>query len=72
MPPAASSAIPAVTTMWDAAIAPLMPAASANGTVSPSDMPMITSRTVSPASKWCSLCERRGGLRTAARPRARG
>ena len=44
MPPAASSATPAVTTMCDEAIAPVMPAANANGTVSPSDMPMTMSR----------------------------
>jgi hypothetical protein len=35
-------------------IAPDRPAASANGTVSPSDMPMTTSRTVSPAVKCFS------------------
>ena len=67
MPPAASSAMPAVTTMCEAAIAPLMPAASANGTVRPSDIPMMTSRTASLATKWCSLCVRRGGRRTPTR-----
>ena len=43
--------MPAVTTMCEAAIAPLMPAARANGTVSPSDIPMMTSRTASLAEK---------------------
>src|SRR5579859_6195089 len=34
--------------------APVRPAASANGTVSPSDMPITTSRTASEARKWNS------------------
>src|SRR5580765_2089566 len=54
--PAATSANPAVTTMWDEATAPDSPAASANGTVRPSDIPMTTSRTVSPAVKCRSTC----------------
>src|SRR5215831_4341703 len=37
-------------------IAPVNPAASANGTVNPSDMPITISRTVSPAVKWRSMC----------------
>jgi hypothetical protein len=53
--PAAISAKPAVTTSVEAcgldAIAPDIPAASANGTVSPSDIPMTTSRTASDAVK---------------------
>src|SRR5437868_832443 len=54
--PAAISAKPAVTTMPACATAPESPAASANGTVSPSDMPMTTSRTISLAVKWRSVC----------------
>src|SRR5579864_2134563 len=58
--PAAISANPAVTTSVEAcgfeAMAPVIPAASANGTVSPSDIPMTTSRTDSGAVKWCSVC----------------
>ena len=38
---------PAVTTTVELLIAPLSPAASAKGTVRPSDMPMTTSRTIS-------------------------
>src|SRR3954453_4738101 len=53
--PAAISARPAVTTMPPCAPAPESPAASANGTVSPSDMPMTTSRTISLAVKWRSV-----------------
>src|SRR5256885_17074807 len=60
MEPAAISARPAVTTMPLDATAPLRPAASANGTVRPSDMPMTTSRTVSLAVKWRSVCGVRG------------
>src|SRR4051812_43035674 len=55
MEPAAISARPAVTTIDACAIAPLRPAASANGTVRPSDMPMTTSRTISLAVKWRSV-----------------
>src|SRR4051812_37212127 len=36
--------------------APARPAARANGTVKPSDMPMTTSRTVSEPVKCCSTC----------------
>src|ERR1043165_2976396 len=53
--PAAISARPAVTTIDACATAPLSPAASANGTVSPSDIPMTTSRTISLAVKWRSV-----------------
>ena len=56
--PAAISANPAVITKLVAcpvdATAPVIPAASANGTVSPSAIPMTTSRTVSVAVKCCS------------------
>jgi hypothetical protein len=52
--PAAISARPAVTMIFEAATAPVSPAASANGTVRPSDIPMTTSRTDSPAVKCCS------------------
>src|ERR1700692_2299288 len=58
--PAAISARPAVPTMPLEATAPLKPAASANGTVSPSDIPMTTSRTVSLAVKWRSVWIVRG------------
>ena len=51
MAPAATSARPAVTTMCVEATAPERPAARANGTVSPSDMPITMSRTVSPDVK---------------------
>src|ERR1041385_3570209 len=54
--PAAISARPAVTTMPACATAPESPAASADGTVSPSDMPITTSRTISLAVKWRSVC----------------
>lgn len=56
MAPAATSAMPAVRTMDDVALAPDNPAARAKGTVRPSDTPMITSRTISPAVKCFSLC----------------
>src|SRR5450755_1724254 len=36
--------------------APDNPAARANGTVRPSDIPITISRTVSPAVKCCSMC----------------
>jgi hypothetical protein len=39
MEPAATSAKPAVTTIWVTAIAPDNPAANAKGTVRPSDIP---------------------------------
>src|SRR5512139_309146 len=54
--PAAISARPAVTTMPDEATAPERPAARANGTVSPSDIPMTISLTASLAVKWDSIC----------------
>ncbi len=62
-----------------AATAPVSPAASANGTVRPSDMPITTSRTVSLAVKWCStwgfgiaaiLVDRVSAARARARPGA--
>src|SRR5579885_3181382 len=56
MEPAAISARPAVTMMLVVLTAPESPAARANGTVRPSDMPMTISRTVSPAVKCCSTC----------------
>src|SRR5216684_4101749 len=56
MEPAAISARPAVTTMPLDATAPVRPAASANGTVSPSDIPMTTSRSESLPWKWRSTC----------------
>lgn len=55
MAPAATSAIPAVRTMEEDALAPERPAARANGTVRPSETPMMMSRTTSPAVKWDSL-----------------
>jgi hypothetical protein len=54
--PAATSAIPAVRTMEDVALAPDKPAARAKGTVSPSETPMMMSRTISTAVKCFSLC----------------
>src|ERR1700722_6938484 len=56
MEPAAISAKPAVKTMRDEAIAPVRPAASANGTVNPSAMPITMSRTVLLAVKCFSMC----------------
>src|SRR4051812_46639351 len=70
--PAAISARPAVTTIPLDATAPLRPAASANGTVRPSDMPMTTSRTVSLAVKWRSVCGVRGMARALCRVPASG
>src|SRR5271169_3207579 len=55
MEPAAISAIPATTTRRLLSMAPEMPAAKAKGTVRPSDIPMTTSRTTSPAVKWRSM-----------------
>src|SRR5581483_1522697 len=52
--PAATSARPAITTIRAESTAPERPAASANGTVRPSDMPMTMSRTASLAVKWRS------------------
>src|SRR5688572_3399608 len=54
--PAAISARPAVTTSSDDCSAPDRPAASANGTVRPSDIPMTRSRTTSDRPKWRSAC----------------
>src|SRR5271165_6901761 len=55
--PAATSARPAVTMIAVVAAAePDNPAASAKGTVSPSDMPITTSRTASVDLRWYSLC----------------
>src|SRR3954453_22309265 len=54
--PAAISARPAVMMMRVESTAPERPAASANGTVRPADMPITMSRTVSPAVKWRSIC----------------
>jgi len=42
--------------MFVCAMAPLSPAANANGTVNPSDMPITMSRTTSLAVKWRSVC----------------
>src|SRR5262249_34905379 len=53
--PAETSARPATTMSVFESTAPESPAASAKGTVSPSDMPITTSRTVSPAVKWRSM-----------------
>ena len=53
---AAISASPATTTIVVDATVPESPAANAKGTVSPSDMPITTSRTVAEASKWDSTC----------------
>ena len=55
MAPAATSAMPAVRTMEEVALAPDKPAARAKGTVRPSDTPMMMSRTISPAVKCFSL-----------------
>src|SRR3989454_59777 len=56
MAPAAISARPAVTTMAVESMTPETPAASANGTVSPSDIPITMSRTIALAVKCCSTC----------------
>src|SRR5450631_1011890 len=55
MAPAATSARPAVTTTLDELTAADRPAASANGTVNPSAIPMTTSRTLSEAVKCFSI-----------------
>src|SRR5580698_10619760 len=55
MEPAAISARPATTTRRELATAP-RPAASAKGTVRPSERPMTMSRTRSVDLKWCSRC----------------
>src|SRR5215472_12204432 len=54
--PAAISARPATTTRRLLSMAPEMPAARAKGTVRPSDIPITTSRTTSPAVKCFSRC----------------
>src|SRR2546428_414510 len=56
MEPAAISARPAVTTRAFESTAPETPAASANGTVSPSDIPITMSLTIALAVKCCSTC----------------
>jgi hypothetical protein len=56
MEPAAISADPATTISQWFCTAPDRPAASAKGTVRPSDMPMTTSRTISDPVKCCSKC----------------
>src|SRR5574341_2696120 len=56
MEPAAISARPAVTMMPVEATAPVSPAASAKGTVNPSDIPMTMSLTTSLAVKCFSMC----------------
>ena len=53
--PAATSARPAVTMMAFEATAPERPAARANGTVKPSDMPITMSRTEAEAVKCFSM-----------------
>src|SRR5579885_291994 len=63
MAPAAISASPAVRMTRVCEMAPVRPAASAKGTVSPSDMPMTTSRTASPAVKCFSMCGVSGMVR---------
>src|SRR5580700_11497230 len=60
--PAAISASPAVTTIAVDAAAPVSPAASANGTVSPSDIPITMSRTAAVAVKCFSTCSTAGIL----------
>src|SRR5271157_5807833 len=67
--PAAISARPAVTTIAVEATAPVNPAASAKGTVSPSDIPMTTSRTAAVAVKCFSMCSTVGILASLARRR---
>src|SRR5438552_19210863 len=54
--PAAMSARPATTMIRVVVSAPDKPAASANGTVSPSAIPITTSRTNSDAVKCFSTC----------------
>src|SRR5579864_5695515 len=56
MEPAAISARPATTMMRVVVSAPESPAASANGTVSPSAIPITMSRTNSEAVKCFSTC----------------
>src|SRR5215470_19737443 len=56
MDPAAISARPPMTIRRVELTAPESPAASANGTVRPSAIPITTSRTNRPAVKWDSTC----------------
>src|SRR5216684_3278560 len=56
MAPAAISARPAVTTMAVESMTPETPAARANGTVRPSDIPITMSLTIALAVKCCSTC----------------
>src|ERR1700674_5077544 len=58
--PAAISASPPTTINLVSCTAPESPAARAKGTVSPSAMPITTSRTNSPAVKCFSICGARG------------
>src|ERR1700745_860821 len=67
--PAAISASPPITISRVELTAPESPAASANGTVSPSAMPMTTSRTNSPAVKGFSMWGVVGILRSDLRMR---
>src|SRR5512140_3790365 len=69
MAPAATSARPAVTTIALEESAPERPAARAKGTVSPSDIPMTTSRTASVAVKCRSTCGWLCGMGTLPRGR---
>src|SRR5271156_6976362 len=68
--PAAISAKPAVTTTCVAIAAPVSPAASANGTVRPSDIPITTSRTAAVAVKCFSTCSTDGIANSSARSSA--
>jgi len=54
--PRAAAARPATMMTLVLLTAPESPAARANGTVSPSDIPITTSRTLSPAVKCRSMC----------------
>jgi hypothetical protein len=56
MEPAAISARPAVTMMLVESTAPDNPAANANGTVNPSDIPITMSLTISDPVKCRSMC----------------
>ena len=72
MAPAATSARPAVRTSEEGALVPESPAARAKGTVRPSDTPMMTSRTTSPAvkcrSRWLGRFSSNGCPRVAPPP----
>src|ERR1700722_19819044 len=54
--PAAISAMPAVMTIVVVSTAPVRPAARANGTVRPSDIPITMSRTIADDVKCFSTC----------------